>query len=346
MRPLNEITAEIRRLDRESAESVWSIGKLLNEAKSNTPHGQYAEWVLTELKFSGSYAARLVRLYNEYSTGLPAGFAISTLLCTLPLEEALRDQVNQIIQQAELTTQQAETLRAQAQKDSDAAAEKLARLNESKPDPEQYDKIREQIRAELTSEMQGAKPKKQKQDNSQDVERLLNQVTDLSNMIESMRAGYELKERERAAEATRLSEAAVAAQRSEASLRHELETARAEAISAGAKVKTKVVPPADYDELKQLASEIPALREAVRVLNDQRALSPDPTLSMIELEYLIDKLYNAVHPDEVEFERKRDPKFSGLMDKWKEKQTTNSPKITCIASPGVKAREARKRATA
>lgn len=335
MRPLTEITAEIKRLDRSSAENVWEIGKLLFEAKQNIPHGKYTEWVLNELKFSGSYAARLVLLYTDYSSGLPEGFAVSTLLCTLPLEEALRSQVLEVIRIAELTTQQAEALRSQAQKDSAEAAAKLARLKDAEPDPAQLDKVREEIRAELRAEYEAAKPAKKTKDNSAELEQLRAD-------LQSMREGYELRMKQQAEEAKRLSEAAVAAQQVEARARAEAESLRAKLMSA--EVKTKEVrvevPPADYDELRQLAAQVPTLRSMVQALEARQV--PAQSMSQTDLDYLVFKLYNCVHPDEVEFERKRDQRFSELLDSWIKSQP-KTPNITVISSPGANSREARKR---
>lgn len=265
MRQLDEITAEIRRLDRSSAESVWEIGKLLSEVKSDLPHGQYTQWVLSELSFSASYAARLVRLYEEYSDGLPAGFAISTLLCTLPLEEALRENVNHVIRLADLTKTEAERLKAEAVKDEARIAELRSRLEQSTKADREI--LREQLREELRAEFEASKPAKKAKDNSDaDLEQLRAD-------LQSMRESYEVKLAQQEEEADRLKKAAVAAQQVEARARAEAEALRAKlatAKSTATPVEVRVeVPPDDYDELKQLAAEVPTLRAAVHTLESR-----------------------------------------------------------------------------
>ncbi|MBP5428949.1 MAG: DUF3102 domain-containing protein [Clostridia bacterium] len=72
VRNIGTITAEIQSIKRQTNALVLSyaieIGRRLVEAKAALPHGQWGDWLKTEVDFSQSTANNLMRLFDEYGS--------------------------------------------------------------------------------------------------------------------------------------------------------------------------------------------------------------------------------------------------------------------------------------
>jgi hypothetical protein len=333
-----EITAEIKKQDAAALVGVLEIGKLLTEAKSLLPHGEFIPWVVSEFGWSASYAARLMRLYNEFPTGAPAGMGISTLLLTLTLEEGIRSSLNEIISKAELSKAEAERLVKKC-KDDQAAIDKM---RESLNSPEAREAIKAELRTEIKAESE-ASVKSAKEAakseasvalaeleniNSQLQNRLRDSETALhaANVEAGKSAEYKTKME---ALNTQLLEARVSI--SNAKREAEAASARAIAAESSAKsskkeVKVEVpveVPPADYEYLKAAVARLEADLSAVRSASVVQAAeafvaSEEPK----DLQEVIDNVFHLI----------QDSKTSGrsprLIDKIEEMVR---PFVTCEA---------------
>lgn len=96
VRDIGVITAEIKDLCGQARAMmlvyVVEIGRRLVEAKEVLPHGQWAEWLKTEVEFSQRTANNYMRLYEEYSTPQQSLFGAqveSQTFAKLPYSKAL-----------------------------------------------------------------------------------------------------------------------------------------------------------------------------------------------------------------------------------------------------------------
>lgn len=95
-RDISTVTTEIRTLHRQAQKLVLGyaieIGRRLCEAKELLPHGQWGEWLKTEVEFSQSTAQNFMRIFEEYGADQTSlfGDAKSQTLGNLPYTHALK----------------------------------------------------------------------------------------------------------------------------------------------------------------------------------------------------------------------------------------------------------------
>ena len=87
-RPIEAITEEIIFYKAQAGAAILEIGKRLNEAKAQLPHGEWLGWLQEKVDFSESTAQRFMRLAKEYEnpspvTDLGASKALVYWLCRL-----------------------------------------------------------------------------------------------------------------------------------------------------------------------------------------------------------------------------------------------------------------------
>lgn len=63
---LNQLVSEIKFFENQAVVSYWEIGKRLNQAKEQVPHGEWTRWVENNLGYSRATANRLMRINKEY----------------------------------------------------------------------------------------------------------------------------------------------------------------------------------------------------------------------------------------------------------------------------------------
>ena len=95
-RDISTVTTEIRTLHRQAQRMILGyaieIGRRLTEAKEMLPHGQWGEWLKTEVEFSQSTAQNFMRIFTEYGDRQTSlfGDAKSQTLGNLPYTHALK----------------------------------------------------------------------------------------------------------------------------------------------------------------------------------------------------------------------------------------------------------------
>ncbi len=95
-RDISTVTTEIRTLHRQAQKLVLGyaieIGRRLCEAKELLHHGQWGEWLKTEVEFSQSTAQNFMRIFEEYGAEQTSlfGDAKSQTLGNLPYTHALK----------------------------------------------------------------------------------------------------------------------------------------------------------------------------------------------------------------------------------------------------------------
>ena len=95
-RDISTVTTEIRTLHRQAQRMILGyaieIGRRLTEAKEMLPHGQWGEWLKTEVEFSQSTAQNFMRIFAEYGDSQTSlfGDAKSQTLGNLPYTHALK----------------------------------------------------------------------------------------------------------------------------------------------------------------------------------------------------------------------------------------------------------------
>ena len=95
-RDISTVTTEIRTLHRQAQRMILGyaieIGRRLTEAKEMLPHGQWGEWLKTEVEFSQSTAQNFMRIFTEYGDSQTSlfGDAKSQTLGNLPYTHALK----------------------------------------------------------------------------------------------------------------------------------------------------------------------------------------------------------------------------------------------------------------
>jgi hypothetical protein len=88
--PVDQLTAEIKVLTRQTVDNLIEIGIKLIQVKQQLPHGEWGNWVENEVKFSHQQANRLMKLSEE----CPNSSALRNLnptkafaLLSMPVEE-------------------------------------------------------------------------------------------------------------------------------------------------------------------------------------------------------------------------------------------------------------------
>ena len=95
-RDIQTVTTEIRTLHRQAQRMILGyaieIGRRLTEAKEMLPHGQWGDWLKTEVEFSQSTAQNFMRIFAEYGDSQTSlfGDAKSQTLGNLPYTHALK----------------------------------------------------------------------------------------------------------------------------------------------------------------------------------------------------------------------------------------------------------------
>lgn len=85
---LNQLLAEIRVYEKQSAQGIYEIGKRLNIIKSSLGHGKWMDWVDENLGYSYYQTNRLIAIYEKYSSfaTLP-NLSFSKLLALTGIED-------------------------------------------------------------------------------------------------------------------------------------------------------------------------------------------------------------------------------------------------------------------
>lgn len=92
-RTAETVAMEIKALRNQSLACAIEIGRRLYEAKELVPHGEWGEWLKTELEFSQSSANKLMQLFNAYGSPQSALFGAelnSPTFTNLSVSNALR----------------------------------------------------------------------------------------------------------------------------------------------------------------------------------------------------------------------------------------------------------------
>ena len=95
-RTLDVVTLEIQTLQRQAIEVnlmyAIEIGRRLTEAKAMLPHGQWGDYLKTQVSYSQSTANNLMRIFREYGDNQQSlfGAAKSQTFANLPYSKALR----------------------------------------------------------------------------------------------------------------------------------------------------------------------------------------------------------------------------------------------------------------
>ena len=91
-RDIDVITAEILTYKSHIAESIYEIGKCLNEAKAQLSHGFWLDWLANGVNFSEATAQRFMRLAKEYpNPSALTDLGLSKALALLALPKAERN---------------------------------------------------------------------------------------------------------------------------------------------------------------------------------------------------------------------------------------------------------------
>ena len=146
-RPIEAITEEILFYKAQAGAAILEIGKRLNEAKAQLPHGEWLGWLQEKVDFSESTAQRFMRLAKEYENPSPVtdlGASKALVLLALPplqrdefleendaesmskreLEKAVKEKLEAMGKKL-LAAEEAERTAAEAQKQAEAKAEEL-----------------------------------------------------------------------------------------------------------------------------------------------------------------------------------------------------------------------------
>lgn len=92
-RPIEAITEEILFYKAQAGASILEIGKRLNEAKDQLPHGEWLGWLQEKVDFSESTAQRFMRIAKEYENpSLVTDLGASKALVLLALPPLQRDE--------------------------------------------------------------------------------------------------------------------------------------------------------------------------------------------------------------------------------------------------------------
>lgn len=92
-RTITDITAEIRFYKAQTVQSVIEIGKRLTEAKGMLEHGQWYEWLKSEVEFSASTAQRYMQLAERFPNPAPVrDLTYTKLLALLAVPEEDREE--------------------------------------------------------------------------------------------------------------------------------------------------------------------------------------------------------------------------------------------------------------
>lgn len=92
-RPIEAITEEILFYKAQAGAAILEIGKRLNEAKAQLPHGEWLGWLQEKVDFSESTAQRFMRLAKEYENPSPVtDLGASKALVLLALPPLQRDE--------------------------------------------------------------------------------------------------------------------------------------------------------------------------------------------------------------------------------------------------------------
>lgn len=63
---LNQIVAEIKFFENQAVVSYWEIGKRLSQAKEQLNHGEWQDWINTNLGYSYDTANNLIKVFKQY----------------------------------------------------------------------------------------------------------------------------------------------------------------------------------------------------------------------------------------------------------------------------------------
>lgn len=229
-RDIEMVTGEIRYVQRRAARQLLSdlieIGRLLVEAKSMVPYGEWGKYLQEQVEYSTSQANNLMRLYNEYGDNQESFFSTlqnsqtfgkltytqALALVALPAED--RAEFAEKNDVANMSTRELErAIReelAAAEKDRDEAREELEEVRCGKMAAEQRVEDLEEKLAE-------AHRMEQSQQEAAQLAR--DEVNRLNEELEKARKLAELKKKEASSARTQLE----SAQKNEKSVREQLE---------------------------------------------------------------------------------------------------------------------------
>lgn len=63
---LNQLVSEIKFFENQATESFWEIGKRLSQAKEQVEHGEWMNWVSSNLGYSYDTTNNLIKVYKEF----------------------------------------------------------------------------------------------------------------------------------------------------------------------------------------------------------------------------------------------------------------------------------------
>ena len=108
-RPIEAITEEILFYKAQAGAAILEIGKRLNEAKAQLPHGEWLGWLQEKVDFSESTAQRFMRLAKEYENPSPVtDLGASKALVLLALPPLQRDEFLEENDAAEMSKRELE----------------------------------------------------------------------------------------------------------------------------------------------------------------------------------------------------------------------------------------------
>lgn len=141
VRTASDIAAEIRSLDVQGKHIcllyIFEIGKRLEEAKSLVAHGEWGEYLETEVSYSQDTANKYMKVYREYNvngvfpnsdTFMNLDFSKAYKLLSVPAEEReefarQNDVANKSVRELDQIIKERDAAR-RAQADAEAATEK------------------------------------------------------------------------------------------------------------------------------------------------------------------------------------------------------------------------------
>lgn len=132
-RPIEAITEEILFYKAQAGAAILEIGKRLNEAKAQLPHGEWLGWLQEKVDFSESTAQRFMRLAKEYENPSPVtDLGASKALVLLALPPLQRDEFLEENDAAEMSKRELE----KAVKEKLEAMEKAEAAKKAKEEAE------------------------------------------------------------------------------------------------------------------------------------------------------------------------------------------------------------------
>ena len=169
-RDINTITTEIRTLTRAAQRMALEygveIGRRLHEAKEMLPHGQWGEWLKTEVEFSHSTANNFMRLFDAYADEqitLDGAVTKSQALGNLSVTKALRllalpeEEREEFVTEHDVEAMSTRELEAALEKEKAARKTANEKLKNMKENTTVAPEVLERLKSEADGYAQAAK---------------------------------------------------------------------------------------------------------------------------------------------------------------------------------------------